>query len=195
MKRVTVLLIVAFVAILSACSNEISLQLAEANADIVRDATKTGSLLISEESEKELIPTALYYTFSIKNNGMKVGGKDENYINVQIVPNEGLVTASKDVLGYNVFEPADHPASNNFCTGYGNSHSTVLEKNEMTELMFYYYLGCEEEQKDAQPVPSKDQLEKLKEHALDATLIIMLDNEEIARFDLNDIEPNKKTSE
>ena len=64
---ITLLLVV--ISILTACSTDPSLELVRAEADIVNDKNKTGSTILQEgdKAGKEVVPTSLYYTFSIKN--------------------------------------------------------------------------------------------------------------------------------
>ncbi|QGS68746.1 hypothetical protein CV093_10465 [Oceanobacillus sp. 143] len=53
---------------LSACSSQPSLELVDANVDIVKDKSLLWSIGITEGERKgeELIPTALFYEFTIK---------------------------------------------------------------------------------------------------------------------------------
>lgn len=182
MKRFIVLLtLISVIAILTACSSEPSLELINKKVDIINDKGKTGAMILQqgEKAGKEVVPTALYYTFTIKNEGSK---KTKPLI-VKIEPNEKLLSVSKEVMGFNIFNPEEY---NNSGLGYGGStYGTILEPNTEGKFILHYDLGVDEETTEALLVPSKEQLKKLEDNALEATLIVLLDNEEIARFDLN----------
>lgn len=74
MKRFIILsgLILLFT-LLTACSSKSSLELVNSKVDLVHDKNKIGAIGITEGDKKgqELVPTALYYEFEIKNNGIK----------------------------------------------------------------------------------------------------------------------------
>ena len=180
----TILLVI--LSILSACSTDPSLELLSAEADIVNDKSKTGSTILQEgdKAGKEVVPTSLYYTFSIKNKGNnKVGDRSKGEgLRARIEPSEKLITVSNEVLGFNIFEPDDYNESG---LGYGNSFVGILEENQTGEFIYYFDLGVEEETEEVKLVPSKEQLEQLHNNALKASLIVSLGKEEIARFDLS----------
>lgn len=67
----------------------------------------------------------------------------------------------------------------------GKTILAVLEPNQEGKYTLYFILGALEENPDLKLAPSSEQLEKLKEHVMDATLIVSLEGEEIARFDLS----------
>lgn len=186
MKRFIVLLtLISVIAILTACSSEPSLELTNKKVEIINDKGKTGAMILQqgEKAGKEVVPTTLYYTFTIKNEGSKKIGDTTKPFTVKIEPNEKLLTVSKEVMGFNIFNPKEYDNSG---LGYGSSSGGgILEPNTEGQFILHYNLGVDEETTEALPVPSKEQLEKLRNHALDATLIVLLDNEEIARFDLN----------
>ncbi len=48
-----------------------------------------------------------------------------------------------------------------------------------------FILGALEENPEIRLAPPSEQLEKLKEHAMDETLIVSVEGDEIARFDLS----------
>lgn len=188
MKRFIVLLtFISVIAVLSACLTKISLELIDTEVDIISDKNKVGSTILQEGEKKgkEVVPTSLYYTFSIKNEGNKKIGdinKGEG-LSVKIEPNEKLLTTSDEVMGFNIFEPADYDEKG---MGYGYSFVGIIEPNETGEFTIYYDLGFEEESTEVRLAPSKEQLDKLKDNALEATLIVLLEDEEIARFNLSE---------
>lgn len=187
MKRFIVLLIsILVIAVLYACSSKTSLDLTDKEAAIIKDKEKTGSMILQqgEQAGKTAVATSLYYTFSIKNKGNKKIGREtqSEALNVKIEPNKKLLTVSKEVMGFNIFNPTDY---NNSGLGYGHSFDGVVKPDSEGEFTLYYELGIDEETKEVFHTPSKEQLEKLRDNALEATLIVFSGKEEIARFDLS----------
>ena len=187
LKRFIVLLtLISVIAILSACSSKTSLELTDKEVDIVNDKERLGSMIlqIGEKAGQEVVPISLYYTFSIKNEGSKKVGDEAENLMVKIEPNEKLLSVSKEVMGFNIFSPTEF-LDKGVGLGYGHSFNGVLEPNTEGQYILHYNLGINEETTEAFLAPSKEQLDKLKENALEATLIVLLGNEEIARFDLS----------
>lgn len=188
MKRFSLWFTFLFVviSIFSACSTNTRLELVSAEADIVNDKNETGSTILQEgeNAGKEVVPTSLYYTFVIKNVGnKKVGDVSKGVgLTVRIEPAEKLVKASHEVMGFNIFEPADYDGSG---LGFGYSYTATIEEKETGEFTIHYDLGVEEKTEEVLSVPSVDKIEHLKENALEATLIVSLGKEEITRFDLS----------
>ncbi|MFF2458963.1 hypothetical protein [Peribacillus simplex] len=172
---------------LSACSSNPSIELVDANVDIVKDKSLLGSIGITEGERKgdELVPTALFYKFSIKNTGNKTAGIEEvdKGIELKIEPKDKLRAVSEDVIGFNIYDPEEYNGSG---VGFGHSFLSVLKPDEKGEYTLNYDLGVSEENSQVPLlVPSKDKLDELKKHALDAFLVVTIENQEIARFDLN----------
>ena len=110
MKRFIVLLtVISVIAILTACSSEPSLEITNKKVEIINDKDKTGGMILQqgENAGKEVVPTALYYTFTIKNEGSKKLGDATKPLAVKIEPNEKLLTVSKEVMGFNIFNPKE----------------------------------------------------------------------------------------
>ena len=190
LKRFIVLLIsILVIAVLNACSSKTSLDLTDKEVSIIKDKEKTGAMTLQQgkQAGKEVVATSLYYTFSIKNKGSKKIGRaipsePSEALKVKIEPNKKLLTVSKEVMGFNIFNPTEY---NNSGLGYGHSFVGVIEPNSEGKFIIYYELGINEETKEVFHTPPKEQLEKLRDNALDATLIVLSGNEEIARFDLS----------
>ena len=108
--------------------------------------------------------------------------KKGKVLKARIEPHEKLITASKEAMGFNIFEPEEDEGSG---LGNGTSFVSILEGNETGEFIIFYDLGVEEETAEVHHVPPKEQLNQLHKNALEATLIISLGKEEIARFDLS----------
>ncbi|GAB3058400.1 hypothetical protein [Virgibacillus ainsalahensis] len=175
---------------LSACSSDPSLELVDANVDIVKDKRLLGSIGITEGERKgdELVPTALYYKFTIKNTGNKTVGVREvdKGINIKIEPKDKLKSVSEDVIGFNIYHPEDYNESG---VGFGHTASRVLKSDQNGKYTLHYELGVSEENSQVPLlVPSKEKLDELKANAFNAFLVVTIENEEIARFDLNKLE-------
>jgi hypothetical protein len=172
---------------LSACSSKPSLELVDANVDIVKDKNLLGSIGITEGEKKgdELIPTALFYEFTIKNIGNKTVGIEEidNGIELKIEPKDKLKSVSEDVIGFNIYNPEDYNGSG---VGFGHTFSSVLKSDQKGKYTLNYDLGVSEENSQVPLlVPSKEKLDELKEYEFNAFLVVTIENQEIARFDLN----------
>ncbi|MFJ7362511.1 hypothetical protein ACIQWQ_00130 [Peribacillus frigoritolerans] len=172
---------------LNACSSNPSLELVDTKVDIVKDENLLGAIGITEGEKKgdKLIPTALFYEFTIKNTGNKTAGIEEveKGIEMKIEPKDKLKAVSEDVMGFNIYNPDDYNGSG---VGFGHSFSSVLKPDEKGKYTLTYDLGVSEKNSQVPLlVPSKEELEKLKKYAFDAFLVVTIENEEIARVDLN----------
>ncbi|EZP77543.1 lipoprotein [Parageobacillus genomosp. 1] len=186
MKRFIKLLgLISLFALLTACSSKPSLELVHSKVDIVKDKSIVGSIIITEGDKKgqELIPTALYYEFKIKNNGnRKIGGTDDKALQVKFVPNKKLVATSKETVGFNIFNPSSYDETG---LGYGANFVGEIQPDKIGKFTLTFELGVSEENPQVPiRVPAKDKLEKLKENALDGSLIVTSNGKEIAQFDL-----------
>ncbi|WP_226528754.1 hypothetical protein [Metabacillus niabensis] len=188
MKFLTSIFIV--IILLAGCSSKPSLELTGSSVEI-RDNKSGGIEITSGEQTGEIIqPITLSYNFILKNTGGKnLGGMEElnnetyefnDGIKVYIEPNEKLKVVSEEVLGINIYDEGEEKSLN-----IGKTSVPVLEPNQEGKYTFDFTLGALEENPEIQLAPSSEQLEKLQEHALDATLIVSVEGEEIARFDLS----------
>ncbi len=181
------LLAIIIIGILSACSSDPSLELVDANVDIVKDKNLLGSIGITEGERQgeELVPTALYYEFTIKNTGNKtvgIRGVDKG-ISITIEPKDKLKMVSEDVIGFNIYNPEDYNESG---VGFGHKIQPVLKSDQNGKFTLYYELGVSEENPQVPLlVPTKEKLDELKENAFNAFFVVTVENEEVARFDLN----------
>lgn len=171
---------------LSACSSKPSVQLINSNVSIVNDKSKLGSIVITKGDKKgqELVPTALYYEFTIKNTGNRSIGsieKDKG-LKIKIVPNNELETTSKEVVGFNIFDQSSYAHSG---VGYGHTFVPILKSGEEGKFVLNYELGVSKKDPEVPlMVPSAEKLKELQDNALNASLVIMLEDTEIARFNL-----------
>ena len=186
MKRIIILLsFISLLTLLTACSSKPSIELVNASVDIVNDIDRVGAIGITEGDKKgqELVPTALYYEFTIKNIGIKkIGDTANKVLKIKIEPNVNLVSSSRDIIGFNIFNPSEYAESG---MGYGHTFDSAPKLNQEGKFTLHYDLGVSEENPNVRfLVPSKEQLKKLNDNALDATLIVFFEDKEIARFDL-----------
>ncbi|MGN7403113.1 hypothetical protein ACTHO0_24995 [Cytobacillus praedii] len=176
--------------LLSGCSSKPSLEIVSSNVEI-RDDRSGGIGITSGERQGEIIqPISLSYHFVLKNTGKQTIGKaqklnEQNFeyddgIKVKIEPNEKLIAVSKEVMGFNIY---DEEEMKNI--GVGKTSNPVVEPNQEGEYTFDFDLGALEENPEIRVAPSSDQLDRLKNSAMDATLIVSVEDEEIARFNLN----------
>ncbi|MBZ5751663.1 hypothetical protein [Metabacillus rhizolycopersici] len=186
LKRLVVLIgFISILTLLTACSSKPSVELVNTSVDIINDKDKLGAIGITEGDKKgqELVPTALYYEFTIKNTGnKKIGDTGDKGLEIKIEPNDNLVVSSKEIIGFNIFNLSEYGESG---LGYGYTFASILEPDQEGKYTLHFNLGVSEENPQVPfLVPSKEQLEKLNDDALDATLIVLLEDKEIARFDL-----------
>ncbi len=70
--------------------------------------------------------------------------------------------------------------------GYGESTVSMLKHGEEGNYILTYDLGVSEESPNTKLItPSDEKLKEINDKALDASLIVICDDKEIARFDLN----------
>ena len=197
MKPYFILLMVVIISFcISGCSSEPNLELISTKVSIVNDKSITGSTLVTEgdKTVMQIVATALVYEFTIKNNGnkkirkknilAKLNSEYDPEINVlRVEPNKNLKNASQEILGRNIFDLSSY-----MDTGLGyRIDSLILKAGEEKKFTIYYDLGISEESYVSPIItPSEDKLKELEKYALDANLVIKLDNEEIVLFHLNE---------
>ncbi|WP_226376874.1 hypothetical protein [Oceanobacillus halotolerans] len=181
--------------LLSGCSTKSSLDLVSSTVDLRNDEGRLGGIGITsgEKEGKIIVPIALSYDFVLANTGNKIlGGAEklneqtfeyEDGINIHIEPNEKLKEVSEEVMGHNIYDEDTEGG-----LGTGSTSSPVLQPDQEGEYTLDFVLGALEENPEIKLAPSSDQLEKLKEHAMEADLIVSVEGEEIARFDLSNFE-------
>lgn len=201
MKRyftLTILFVIMFS--ISGCSSkanlsEANLELTNFNVAIVKDKSVNGTIIITneDENEQEFISTALVYEFTIKNKGnKKIGRKSkiekdklafssqDNQIRIE--PNEDLEDKTLEIIGIDIFDPSSY-----MNTGLGfSSPPLILKPGEEKKFILTYDLGVDEENPFNLPIiPSEEKLTELESYALDGILVIIVENEKIAHFNLN----------
>ncbi|MFT3983750.1 MAG: hypothetical protein QM697_07570 [Lachnospiraceae bacterium] len=187
MKRfIIVLIFLSIAAALSGCSNKHSIELTSSSVSIINDKSISGSIEITEgvKKGKKLVPTVLCYKFTIKNTGRKkVGGIGNKGLSLKIEPHDKLKNSLEDIIGFNVF---NSDAYMNTGLGHGESTVPMLKRGEEGNYILTYDLGVSEESPNTKLItPSDEKLKEINDKALDASLIVICDGKEIARFDLN----------
>jgi len=156
-------------------------EITEVKVTLVNDKHIVGSTIIREKGKSlELVPTSLYYKFKIKQTGnKKMYNAGEDNIDVKIIPNKELKSTSKDILGFNVYSDNERAGGLGRGIGIGD-----FNKSGEASLDLNYDLGTTVENSQMPLVPSKDKLEKLRQKALEGTLVIVRNHKEIARINL-----------
>ncbi|MEI3605745.1 hypothetical protein SPD48_08570 [Pseudogracilibacillus sp. SE30717A] len=185
-QKYLIIIFIFFLFILTACSSETSVELIETKVEIIKDKEKTGAIEILDGDFKgqEFVPTVLHYEFTIKNIGnKKIDNIESENLIITIQPHDSLIAVSEKILGINIYNSSHYK---NTGLGFGTSYATSLEPDQEETFAVYFDLGISEKTSEVSLlVPSRDELKELIEHALEATLVIELDEEEIARFDIN----------
>lgn len=183
--------------LLVGCSafNESSIELIDKSVDIQIHENALQHLDEYSKAEIEIFSIVfLKYDFSIKNNGNQtVGGikglnpktfsMDDGLV-YTIEPSEELLKSSNEILGFNIFNESERTAAG--LTAVNSSITPMLKKGEVGENYLEFQLGMKEQTDQYRVAPSIEQLNILKENALDSTLIITVKDKEIARFKLNE---------
>ncbi len=178
--------------LLSGCSSKPSLEIVSSNVEI-RDDRSGGIGITHGKNKGEIIqPISLSYNFVLKNTGKKSLGEMErpngetfeydDGIKVYIEPNETLKSVSEEVMGFNIYDVEERKKAN---LGVGKTSNPVIEPNQEGVYTLDFVLGALEENPEIRIAPSPDQLDSFKNSAMNATLIVSVEDEEIARFDLN----------
>jgi hypothetical protein len=189
MRFISVIFIVLI--ILSGCSDKQSLELMSSSVEI-SDNRSGGIGITSGEKEGEYIqPITLSYHFVLKNTGKETLGGNaklnketyeyEDGIKVYIEPNEKLKGISKEVMGFNIYNEEEREAAK---MGMGKQTIPVLETNQEGEYNLDFDLGALEENPEIRLAPSEAQLDRLVKYAQEASLVIYIEDKEIARFGL-----------
>ncbi|WP_428911831.1 hypothetical protein [Niallia sp. Krafla_26] len=179
--------------LLSGCSSNPSLELIDATVEISNRST--GISVSTGDKQGEIIqPISLSYHFVLKNTGKKTLGGMENInndtfevddgINVYIEPNQLLKSVSEEIIGFNIYDEAELKKAN---LSVGKTSIPVIEPNQEGEYTFDLDLGAVEENSEIRVAPSSQQLDRLKKNAIDAALIVTIEDEEVARFDLSNL--------
>lgn len=168
-----------FLRFFSGRASDLSFKLQKYDIHVIHDKAVSGSVNMAEGGErKELVPAALFYEFVIRNEGGKPISGNMNDLQIKIVPSDALKKVSEKTVGVNLFEP-----DSSFGSGQsvdGNIFS--IHKDSALTLSFDL---CEVSPDGTMITPPEEKLEKLLEHASDASLIIIYKGEEAARIDLN----------
>ena len=183
MRKVFAVHIVCLVVLfLSSCSKKTSFEMIETNISIVNDKEKTGSETIigGVMDGEEIVPTALYYEILLSFSGNP--GKEHPSLKFYIRPNDELIEVCKNEIGFNIYESDEY---NNSGLGYGQGYEFNEDASEVL-VTFHYKLGVSEKElsKTHRMLPSSERLGNLLASADNATLIVMVGDEEIKSIEL-----------
>jgi len=196
MRKLPFIMGLLLILALSACSNSMSepetkpkkenytFKIKEATATVTSDESLVGEQTIETKDGKKvkIVPTSLHYVFKLQRNGSdKLLQNTKDNIELKIVPNQELEDASRKAVGFNLFKTEESDAY-----GSGQGISDFNSEGKGT-IDFTYILGANVNSEDIPKLPSKDKLNELKENALKGTLIVLKNDQEIARFNLNSI--------
>jgi hypothetical protein len=178
--------------LLAGCSSKPSLEIVSSTVDIMDNRSGEIGITSGEKQVEFIKPISLSYDFIIKNTGKKtLGGTEkpngETYefddgIKLAIEPNEKLTSVIKEIVGFNIYNDEDR---NKARLGFGKTGTPVLDPNQEGKYSLDFVLGASEENPELRIAPPKEQLDKLVKNAMEATLVIYIEEEEIARFDLS----------
>ncbi|KUO48957.1 MAG: hypothetical protein APF76_09965 [Desulfitibacter sp. BRH_c19] len=143
--------------LLASCSNEPTLKLTDVSVDIITDEGVSGSQIIGKgENAVRLVPTVLYYQFTIDNTGSSRIGHLSKPLHLFIEHDSDLI-----------------PNPYNF----GYSGSPVIPANESIEYKMSYGLGIDDTKgiirSSIQPLPEQEKLDEIMSKALDAELVVL----------------------
>lgn len=196
MKKVVRFIFMVTLLLLGACSNQESrisnqdsektpFKIEEAKATILNSQSVIGATYVETKKGKrvKIVPTALQYVIKVKPASQKkLFNSTKNVMELKIIPNKELKEASKEALDLNIFNSEEHDL------GYGSRQGLSEFNSEgVGTLDLTYTLGTDVENKEIPLLPSEEKLNNLKENALKATLVVIRDNKEIGRYDLNSI--------
>ncbi|MDF2946544.1 MAG: hypothetical protein K0S51_1223 [Bacillales bacterium] len=186
MKKLTIILTMFFaLSSLTACSSNNSMELVKSKVSIIKDKDKLGAIVLTEgvNKGKEVVPTALYYEIILKKaNNQKIGDVNKEKINFKIVPSKDLKDISNRIIGFNIFNQEEYSESG---LGYGESISSSFKPNKEVVYIAHFDLGVDiVDPQGPIKTPAQKELKKLKEKALDATLIVYKGEKEISRLKL-----------
>lgn len=191
-KRFYICIITILLLLLSGCSSKPSLDLISSTVEINNDENRLGAIGITsgERAGEYIVPIALTYDFVLKNTGSNTLGSmkkpNDNFefddgIIVNIEPNQKLIEILEEEMLGNIFSVEEEGY-----LGMGKSVMPILEPNQEGRYSIDFILGALEENPDLKLAPSPDKLARIKEYAMEVTLIVTVEGEEIARFDLSE---------
>ena len=160
-------------------------ELISAYADIRDDYYEEIEVIDGEQKGMVYQLISLNYYIVIRNNSNEKLGDMSNFnrrtyrfedgIELSIEPKNKLKKVTRDIFGA-------EDLSEHF--GIGRSGPPEIEPGKEQKYIFDYVLGSNKKNPEIKLAPPKEQLDKLKQNAMEAVLVVSLKGEEIARFDL-----------
>lgn len=178
--------------LLSGCSGESSLELISSSVEVRNDRSGEIGITSGDKAVETIQPISLSYDFVLKNIGKEtLGGMEktniqtyeyDDGIKLYIEPRQKLKAVTKEIMGFNIYDEEEREQAR---LGMGKTSIPVIEPNQEGEYTLDFDLGALEENPEMSLAPPQEQIEKLVGSAMDATLVIYIEDEEIARFNLN----------
>ncbi|MCM3596205.1 hypothetical protein M4D55_10505 [Metabacillus idriensis] len=186
-KRFVLFSFISMFILLAACSSKPPIELIRSTVELKNDKHHLGSMTImsGEREGEEVVPTALYYSIVLKNASWTKLGKEEpeEQVSIKIIPKEKLVNASRNIVGFNIFNPEEYVNSG---VGFGESFEGTIPRGKTGHYEMYYELGVEDaDQSEFKEAPSKEAMEELLNVSSHATVVVYEGEREVARFDLS----------
>jgi len=161
------------------------LKIQKTNVMITDDKKLVGEMTVPDgkNKNKHIVPTDLYYTFTIKNtskNGISLPGVEK--VKLRIEPDKDLLSIVKETIGTNIYDVDESGL------GFGLSIENEISSKKTSKFTLNYTLGAKRKNDELPLLPSKEKLKKLQDNALKGTLIISQDGKDVARFRLDKTE-------
>ncbi|MGW9019286.1 hypothetical protein, partial [Priestia megaterium] len=136
-KYVGCLFIILLLFIVSACSKPEDIKLTKTDVMITENKDLVGSTTttIGKHKNQTIVPTALYYTFTVKNNSNKSIFRSQlNKVKMRIEPDQDLLSVVEETIGSNIYNV------NKSKIGWGQGVEEIAAKGT-GEFNLYYKLG------------------------------------------------------
>ncbi|MGF9891238.1 hypothetical protein ABEX78_21495 [Priestia megaterium] len=161
------------------------LKLQKTDVMITDDKKLVGEMTVSDgkNKNKQIVPTDLYYTFTIKNtsnNDISLPGVEK--VKLRIEPDKDLLSVVKETIGTNIYD-VDKSG-----LGFGLSMDKEIPSKKLSKFTLNYTLGAKQKNVQLPLLPTKEKLKKVQANALKGTLIISQDGKDVARFRLDKTE-------
>ena len=150
----------------------------------VVESVGEGDASAAEKDQNGPVVKELCYEIAVQNNGDKIIGDPISMkdLEIELIPGNKLRKASKDAVGIDIFDGRT--------AGFGRGQSMggdMLNSHEVCNVTLTYDLDELDGNSQALlKVPTADQLAELRRNAADASLVLIYQDEEIARLDLNE---------
>jgi len=195
MKKTPMILIAIMLLMLAACSTNTiksapkqernSYEISKVKVKITNNESIAGTQNVKSTDGKKIkiVPIVLYYEAKLDRDlSEKLLKNTNDIVELKIIPDKELIDASKNAVGFNLFDTNSNDK-------YGSGQGIELNHNSKAKgrIELNYILGADEKNEEVPLLPNEQKLDILKENALKGKLVITKNNKEMARFDLNEI--------